>query len=165
MCGDRKGRIVARSGRRRSVAVRLYLLSHGACQAGRLGWPFAKLLHWTAKILTAADIDPRAHLHPTVYIPHATGVVIGETATVGADTVIMPGVVIGAQKLTSGKRHADVGARVMVGAGAKVLGPVVVGDDAIIGANAVVIDDVPPGATAVGVPARIVVGAGEDSDR
>jgi len=134
----------------------LYLWAHSATRLPVIGWPVAKLLHWTAKVLTASDIDPRAKIDPSVYIPHATGVVVGETATVGARSIIMPGVVIGAQELMSGKRHADVGADVMIGTGAKILGPLLVGDGAIIGANAVVIEDIPPGAKAVGVPARVI---------
>jgi len=139
--------------------MRLYLWAHGALRIPVVGWPIAKVLHWTSKVVTASDIDPRAVIHPSVYIPHATGVVVGETATVGERTTIMPGVVLGAQEFMNGKRHADIGARVMIGTGAKVLGPVSVGDDAVIGANAVVIQDVPPSATAVGVPARFVTGS------
>jgi len=139
--------------------MRLYLWSHGALRVPVVGWPCAKLLHWTSKVLTASDIDPRALIHPSVYVPHAAGVVVGETATVGEGSTIMPGVVLGAQEFMDGKRHADIGARVMVGAGAKVLGPVDVGDDAVIGANAVVIQDVPAGSTVVGVPARLVSGS------
>ena len=83
------------------------------------------------------------------------GVVIGETAEVGDDVLLFHGVTLGGQSMRHGKRHPTLGDRVMVGAGAKILGPVWVGDGAQIGANAVVVHDVPPGAIAVGVPARI----------
>ncbi len=93
-------------------------------------------------------------MDPTVVIPHGSGVVIGETATVGARTVIMPGVVIGARDWSQHKRHADIGSDVFLGAGAKILDPVRIGDGARIGANAVVLDDVASGATSIGAPAR-----------
>ena len=138
------------------LVMTLYRASHRCARAGSIGWPFAKLLHWTNKVLTSSDIDPRADIDRSVYIPHAIGVVIGETASIGPNTTIMPGVVIGAAEPTSGKRHANIGADVVIGAGAKILGPVRIADGARIGANAVVLDDVAPGATVVGIPAREV---------
>ena len=138
------------------MAVKMHLIASWLWRRGPIGRVLGKIVYWLARILTLADIDPRAQIDPTVVITHGSGVVIGETATVGARTRIMPGVVIGARDWASFKRHADVGASVDIGTGAKILGPVTVGDGARIGANAVVLEDVPPGATAVGVPAKLV---------
>jgi serine O-acetyltransferase len=93
------------------------------------------------------------------------GVVIGETAVVGDDVMLYHGVTLGGRSLNRGKRHPTLGDRVTVGAGAKVLGPVWVGDDVQIGANAVVVKDVPAGAVAVGIPARIRVPNAPAADR
>ena len=89
------------------------------------------------------------------FIDHATGVVIGETASVGEDCLIFHGVTLGGQQMIKGKRHPTVGDRVMIGAGAKVLGPINIGSDAKIGANAVVVRDVPDSGIALGVPAKV----------
>ncbi len=116
-----------------------------------------------ARWLTAIEIHPGARLGRRVFIDHGTGVVIGETAEVGDDCTIYQGVTLGGTSLTRGaKRHPTLGNNVVVGAGAKVLGPFTVGDGANIGSNAVVVREVPPGSTAVGIPARIV---GADAGR
>ena len=114
----------------------------------------ARLLSEVTRILTGVDIHPGATLGPGLFIDHATGVVIGETTVVGADVTLYHGVTLGATGTAKGKRHPTVGDRVVVGAGAKVLGPITIGDDASIGANAVVVKPVPPGAVVVGVPGR-----------
>jgi len=114
----------------------------------------ARLLSEATRILTGVDIHPGASLGPGLFIDHATGVVIGETAVVGADVMLYHGVTLGATGAARGKRHPTVGDRVVIGAGAKVLGPVTIGDDATIGANAVVVKPVPPGTVVVGVPGR-----------
>lgn len=102
------------------------------------------------------DIHPAAEIEPGVVIDHGIGVVIGATATVKSGTVIYHGVTLGAKHICSGKRHPDVGRNVIIGAGAKILGPIKVGDNSVIGANAVVLNDVPENCLAVGIPARIV---------
>lgn len=119
-------------------------------------YPISYLLYYLSKILFSTDIHPAAEIEPGVVIDHAIGTVIGSTAAVGTGTLIYHGVTLGARKLTSGKRHPDVGRNVVIGAGAKILGPIKIGDFAKIGANSVVLDDVPEGATVVGIPARVV---------
>jgi serine O-acetyltransferase len=143
-----------------NAAVKLHRIAHSLFGIAGLRWG-GKLVYWLNKVLTSSDIDPRCQVAEGVRIPHPTGVVIGETAVIGTDAIIMAGVVIGARSWDKYKRHATVGARVQLGAGAKLLGPIVVGDDARVGANAVVIEDVPAGATVVGVPARVVSGTDE----
>lgn len=116
----------------------------------------ARLLAEIARVLTGVEIHPGATLGPGVFIDHATGVVIGETAEVGADVTIYHGVTLGGTSLETGKRHPTVGARVIIGAGAKILGPISIGADSHIGANAVVVKPVPPGSVVVGVPGQII---------
>ncbi len=105
---------------------------------------------------TSVDIHPGAQLGPGLFIDHALGVVIGETAEVGENVTIYHGVTLGGRGLEKGKRHPTLGNGVTVGAGAKILGPITVGNGARIGANAVVVRPVPPDAVVVGVPGQIV---------
>jgi serine O-acetyltransferase len=107
-------------------------------------------------MLTGVDIHPGAVLGPGLFIDHATGVVIGETAEVGTDVTIYHGVTLGGTSLDRGKRHPTVGDRVTIGAGAKVLGPITIGHDSRIGANAVVVKPVPPDSVVVGVPGQVI---------
>ena len=108
------------------------------------------------RVLTGVEIHPAATLAPGVFIDHATGVVIGETAEVGTDVTIYHGVTLGGTSLDTGKRHPTVGDRVIIGAGAKILGPITIGDDSRIGANAVVLKPVPPCSVVVGVPGQVI---------
>lgn len=108
------------------------------------------------RILTGVDIHPGATLGPGLFIDHATGVVIGETAEVGEDVTIYHGVTLGGSGKDTGKRHPTIGDRVIIGAGAKVLGAIKVGDDSRIGANAVVVKEVPSSAVVIGVPGQII---------
>lgn len=114
----------------------------------------ARIISQLARSATGVDIHPAARLGERLFIDHATGVVIGETAVVGTDCVIFHGVTLGGVAMVRGKRHPTLGNRVMVGAGAKVLGPITIGDDCKIGANAVVTKSVPASSIAVGVPAK-----------
>jgi serine O-acetyltransferase len=116
----------------------------------------ARALAELARMLTGVDIHPAAVLAPGVFIDHATGVVIGETAEVGADVTIYQGVTLGGTRADQGKRHPTVGDRAIIGAGAQVLGPVTIGHDSQIGANAVVVKPVPPGSVVVGVPGQVI---------
>jgi serine O-acetyltransferase len=134
-------------------------------------WLWQRDLRWLARFtsqfarwLTGIEIHPGATLGTGVFIDHGMGVVIGETAEVGNGCTIYQGVTLGGTSLAKGaKRHPTLGRNVVVGAGAKVLGGFTVGDNAAIGSNAVVTKPVPEGATAVGIPARII--QAEDSAR
>ncbi len=119
-------------------------------------YPIAFVLYYLTRVLYSVDIHPGAKIAPGVVIDHGTGVVIGPTASVGKGTVIYHNVTLGAKYITSGKRHPDVGENVIIGAGAKILGPVKIGDNSKIGANAVVLVNVPENSTAVGIPAKVV---------
>jgi serine O-acetyltransferase len=125
----------------------------------RSGWRWLGrwLSHWS-RWLTGIEIHPGATLGRRVFIDHGMGVVIGETAEVGDDCTLYHGVTLGGTSWNQGKRHPTLGRAVVVGAGAKILGPILVGDGAKVGSNAVVVRDIPAGATAVGIPARIVTG-------
>ena len=114
-----------------------------------------------ARFLTGIEIHPGATMGRRVFIDHGMGVVIGETAEVGDDCTIYQGVTLGGTTLNKGKRHPSLGRNVTVGAGAKVLGPFTVGDGATIGSNAVVVKEVPPGATVVGIPGRVIGGTAD----
>jgi serine O-acetyltransferase len=106
--------------------------------------------------LTGIEIHPGATIGPRFFIDHGMGVVIGETAEVGADVTLYHGVTLGGTSWAKGKRHPTLGDRVVVGAGAKILGAITVGSDSRIGANAVVVKSVPPNSVVVGVPGQIV---------
>jgi serine O-acetyltransferase len=127
-----------------------WLWRHGFKVAGR--W-----VSHVARFLTGIEIHPGASIGPRLFIDHGMGVVIGETAEVGADVTLYHGVTLGGTSLEKGKRHPTLGDRVVVGAGAKVLGNITIGDDSRIGANAVVVKSVPPDSVVVGIPGRIVV--------
>lgn len=139
-------------------ALVLHRFAH-ACWRAKRRW-LARYVSQLARFLTGIEIHPGATIGRRVFIDHGMGVVIGETAEVGDDCTIYQGVTLGGTSLTRGaKRHPTLGAGVIVGAGAKVLGGFTVGAQAKIGSNAVVVKPVPEGATAVGNPARIVVPA------
>lgn len=108
------------------------------------------------RTVTGIEIHPGAAIGKRVFIDHGMGVVIGETAEIGDDVTMYHGVTLGGTSWNKGKRHPTLGKGVVIGAGAKILGPITVGERAKIGSNAVVVKDVPPGATVVGVPGRIV---------
>ncbi|WP_457962779.1 serine O-acetyltransferase EpsC [Arthrobacter sp. D1-29] len=113
----------------------------------------ARLLSQLSRSLTGIEIHPGATIGRRLFIDHGTGIVVGETAEIGDDVLMYQGVTLGGRALNRTKRHPTIGNRVMLGAGAKILGPVVVGDDAAVGANAVVVRDVPAQSVAVGIPA------------
>ncbi len=116
----------------------------------------ARWLSQFARWLTGIEIHPGATLGPGFFIDHGMGVVIGETAEVGADVTLYHGVTLGGTSLNKGKRHPTIGDRVVIGAGAKVLGAITIGADSRIGANAVVVRSVPENSVVVGVPGQVV---------
>ncbi len=117
-----------------------------------LGRFFSHLGRW----LTGIEIHPGATIGRRVFIDHGMGIVIGETAVIGDDCTLYHGVTLGGTSWNKGKRHPTLESGVVIGAGAKVLGPITIGEGAKIGSNAVVVKDVPANATAVGIPARIL---------
>ncbi|GIG22860.1 serine acetyltransferase [Cellulomonas chitinilytica] len=135
-------------------AVWVYRLAHRMWRVPSLRLP-ARLVSQLARAATGIEIHPGARLGRRLFIDHGMGVVIGETAEVGDDVVLFHGSTLGGKTMRHGKRHPTLGDNVVVGAGAKILGPVWIGSGAQVGANAVVIHDVPAGAIAVGVPAQI----------
>jgi len=123
----------------------------------RRGWKFAgRAISQLARTLTGIEIHPGATIGRRFFIDHGMGVVIGETAEIGDDVMLYHGVTLGGTSLKQGKRHPTLEDGVIVGAGAKILGPVTIGANARIGANAVVVKDVPAGATAIGIAARVI---------
>ena len=116
-------------------------------------WP-ARLLAYVSRSLTGIEIHPGAHIGRRFFIDHGMGVVVGETAVVGDDVMLFHGVTLGGTSGRRVKRHPTLGDKVMVGAGAKILGDVHVGSNVKVGANSVVVKDVPTGAVATGIPAR-----------
>jgi len=135
-------------------AVTAHRLSHALHKKGHV--LLARAISQGMKTLTGIEIHPGATIGKGVFIDHGTGVVIGETAEIGDNCTIYQGVTLGGTGKDAGKRHPTLGANVMVGAGAKVLGPFTVGAGSKIAAGAVVLDAVPENSTAVGIPARVV---------
>ena len=124
----------------------------------------ARAVSQWSKLWTGIEIHPGARIGKRLVIDHGTGIVIGETAEIGDDCLLYQGVTLGGTGKDVGKRHPTLGSNVMVGAGAKVLGPIHVGNNARIAANAVVLREVPDNATVVGVPGHIVRLCGEKLD-
>lgn len=118
---------------------------------------FPRLLSYFTRWLTGVEIHPRAKIGKGVFIDHGMGVVIGETTVIGDYCLIYQGVTLGGTGKENGKRHPTLGTNVVVGAGAKILGNLLIGDDVRIGAGSVVLKDVPSHSTVVGVPGRVVL--------
>jgi len=116
----------------------------------------ARFISSVSRFLTGIEIHPGAQLGKRLFIDHGMGVVIGETAVVGDDVTLYQHVTLGGTGLHKGKRHPTVGNGVIIGSGAKILGNILIGDEARVGANAVVLKDVPNGATVVGIPGKIL---------
>ena len=135
-------------------AIVAHRFAHWLWQS-HLRWP-ARFVSHIARWLTGIEIHPGATIGRRFFIDHGMGVVIGETAEIGDDCTLYHGVTLGGTSWNRGKRHPTLANGVVVGAGAKILGPITVGEGAHIGSNAVVVKAVPPGATAVGIPARII---------
>lgn len=121
----------------------------------------ARLLQYLVRIITQIEIHPAATIGKNFFIDHGSGVVIGETTVIGDDVTIYQGVTLGGVSTKKSKRHPSLGSHVIVGAGAKILGNITIGDYVQVGANAVVIKDVPSHSTVVGIPGRIAKMNGE----
>ncbi|MBR4743005.1 MAG: serine O-acetyltransferase [Oscillospiraceae bacterium] len=124
----------------------------------------ARCVSQWSRHFTGIEIHPGATIGRRLVIDHGMGIVIGETTVIGDDVLLYQGVTLGGTGKEKGKRHPTLGNNVMVGCGAKILGPFTVGDNARVAANAVVLSEIPPDSTAVGVPARVVRVAGERVD-
>ncbi len=135
-------------------AIWWHRVSHFFYKAGMRG--IARWISQSARFFTGIEIHPGATIGRGLFIDHGMGVVIGETTEIGDNVTIYQGVTLGGTGKDVGKRHPTIGNNVMIGSGAKVLGPFKVGDNSKIAANAVVLSEVPPNCTCVGVPARIV---------
>ncbi len=135
-------------------AVLLYRLAN---RLWRRGWRYLpRLISFIGRLWSGIDIHPGATIGRRFFIDHGSGVVIGETAEVGHDVTLYHGVTLGGVSWNKGKRHPTLGDHVVVGAGAKILGPITVGRNARVGANSVVIAPVPEGKTVVGIPGKVV---------
>jgi len=143
-------------------AVRMHRRAHWCYNHGFRIW--ARWISQRAVRRTGIEIHPGAKLGKRLFIDHGTGVVIGETTQIGDDVTIYQGVTLGGTGKDTGKRHPTIGNGVMLGAGAKLLGPFRVGDNSKIAAGALVLREIPPNSTAVGVPARVVKRNGQRVD-
>ncbi|MFO7942397.1 MAG: serine O-acetyltransferase EpsC [Bacillota bacterium] len=136
-------------------AIVFYRLAHSFHQMGLFWLPH--LLAWFGRFISGVEIHPAAHIGKGIFIDHGFGTVVGETTEIGENVTIFHGVTLGGRGFDRlGKRHPTIGNGVTLGAGSTVLGPITIGDGARVGASAVVLDSVPPRATAVGIPARVV---------
>jgi serine O-acetyltransferase len=143
-------------------ALQMHRFSHRLWRMG-LRW-LARFMSHIARFLTGIEIHPGAVIGRRVFIDHGMGVVIGETAEIGDGCTLYHGVTLGGVSWNKGKRHPTLGKGGVVGAGAKILGPFIVGDGAKVGSNSVVVKAVPAGATVVGIPARMVEAGPGDAD-
>jgi len=135
-------------------AIMLYRFAH---RLWRREWRYAaRLLSFAGRLLSNVDIHPGARIGARFFIDHGAGVVIGETAEIGDDVPLYHGVTLGGTSWRKGKRHPTLGDGVLVGAGAKILGPISIGANARVGANSVVVQNVPDGCTVVGIPGKVV---------
>jgi len=144
-------------------AVWIHRLAH-SCWTHRLKF-LGRFLSHLGRFLTGIEIHPGARLGPGVFIDHGMGVVIGETAEVGENVTIYQGVTLGGTSLEKVKRHPTIGENVVIGSGAKVLGPFTVGENSRIGSGSVVVKEVPPNSVVVGVPGQITHRDGKRVDR
>ena len=143
-------------------AIAWYRIAHRFHRAGfkRL----ARILMGINQFFTNIDIHPAARIGRRVFIDHGIGVVIGETCIIEDDVIIYQGVTLGGVSLTEGKRHPTVRRGAVIGAGSKILGNIVIGEEAKVGANSVVVREVPDGSTAIGIPAHVIE-KGRDKDQ
>ncbi|MFX0033480.1 MAG: serine O-acetyltransferase [Candidatus Hermodarchaeota archaeon] len=144
-------------------AVLLYRIAHFFW---KLGMPFIpRYISDIARELTAIEIHPGAEIGSDFFIDHGAGVVIGETSIIGNNVTLYAGVVLGGTNLEKTKRHPTIGNNVVVGSGAKILGPITIGDNVRVGANSVVVENVPENCVVVGVPGKILSKKGEKIEK
>lgn len=137
--------------------VHAILIHRVASRLWRRGWRYgARVMAFLSRLVTNIDLHPGASIGRRFFIDHGASVVIGETAIIGDDVTLYHGVTLGGTTWNKGRRHPTLGNNVMVGAGAKILGPITLGNNVRVGANSVVIQSVPSDCTVVGVPGRIV---------
>ncbi|TVZ38838.1 serine O-acetyltransferase [Alteromonadaceae bacterium 2753L.S.0a.02] len=145
--------------------VHALLLHRVSARLWRSGWLyFARLLSFIARLVSNVDIHPGARIGKRLFIDHGACVVIGETAVIGDDVTLYHGVTLGGTTWNKGKRHPTLGNGVLVGTGAKILGPITIGNQVRVGANSVVVQDIPEGVTVVGIPGRVVNVAKSEGD-
>src|SRR6056300_1231171 len=135
-------------------AVMLHRLAHRLWLL-KLKW-IARLVSHLGRLLTGIEIHPGAKIGQRFFIDHGMGVVIGETSIIGNDCTLYHGVTLGGTTWKKGKRHPTLGNNVVIGAGAKILGPITIGNNSKIGSNAVVVNNIPENTTAIGIPAKVV---------
>ncbi|NLX86954.1 MAG: serine O-acetyltransferase [Clostridiales bacterium] len=135
-------------------ALIMHRFAHRLYKAGL--FLLARIVSNINRFLTGIEIHPGARIGRRLFIDHGMGIVIGETAEIGDDVVLYHGVTLGGTGKDKGKRHPTVGSNTIIGAGAKVLGPITIGNNVKIGAGSVVLDSIPDNCTAVGCPARVV---------
>lgn len=140
-------------------AILIHRVSHRMYLKGE--YKIARLLNYWGRVLTGADVHPGATIGQGFFIDHATGVVIGETSIIGDHVSIFQGVTLGGVSTSKEKRHPTIEDNVIIGAGATVLGDIIIGKNSKIGAGSVVVKDVPPNSTVVGVPGKVVRKNGE----
>ena len=143
-------------------AIQLHRLNHWLWK--RKFHLLARLTAHLSRLLTGVEIHPGASLGRRVFIDHGMGIVVGETSEIGDDCSIYHGVTLGGTTWQKGKRHPTLKNGVIIGAGAKVLGPITLGANARIGSNAVVVQDAPDNATVVGIPGRVIARASRDEE-
>jgi len=144
-------------------AILLYRIAHFFW---KIGMPFIpRYISEIARDLTGIEIHPGAEIGSEFFIDHGSGCVIGETTEIGNNVTLFSGVVLGGTNIAPVKRHPTLGNNVVVGAGAKILGPVIIGDNVKIGANSVVVTDVPPNSVVVGVPGKVISREGEKIEK
>lgn len=135
-------------------AVWVYRLAHKLWLGGPVTKPLARILSQLARFFTGVEIHPGATIGRRFFIDHGMGVVIGETAEVGDDVLMYHQVTLGGRSRGRFKRHPTIGNNVLLGAGAKIIGPITIGDGTKVGANALVVKDVPPNSVVTGIPAN-----------
>ncbi len=144
-------------------AIRFHRWSHALWMKG--SHRRARFLNYVGRVLTGADLHPGADIGEDVFIDHASGVVVGETAEIGDHVCIFQGVTLGGVSSEKGKRHPTIGENVVIGANATVLGDISIGSNTRIGAGSVVVKDVPPNSTVVGIPGKVIKQGGVRLDQ